>query len=135
MWSVLQTNRVLFEIRDVRKSGEKSLEKYEGLSARTLPEVEWRNGPAPFEVMVKIYVTGKRARIVQASIDPKCLVPWKPAVGSKVVVVDQYADLFTSIGTVLRIDRDTFIVKFSDEDISLDRSFTVDQLAILESLE
>jgi hypothetical protein len=85
--------------------------------------------------MVKIYVTGKRARIVQASIDPKCLVPWKPAVGSKVVVVDQYADLFTSIGTVLRIDRDTFIVKFSDEDISLDRSFTVDQLAILESLE
>ena len=135
MWIVLQTNQVPFDIRGVQNSDDRSLDKYEGLPARTLPADKWRSGPAAFEALVNVFVPGKRPRIVQVSIDPRFLVPWKPAAGSTVVVVDQYAIFFSLTGTVLRKDGDMFIVQFSDGGVPLERPFIVEQLAILERLE
>ena len=112
----MERARIVFLIRNIRGSADKSLDKLEGETARTLPERRRELVPEAGEIVVEVIL---RNRKKQFSLHPKYLNPWKPVVGGGAVVVQ---GKYQGVLGVVKEEKDDglLVVTFTVDDDSRD---------------
>ena len=82
--SFMEWKRIKVYIQNTSQSNNKSLQKYEQSTGRTIPEQQRTLTPKEGEIILRVTVHGRERQI---SIHPRFLIPWEPVVGDGVVVI------------------------------------------------
>jgi hypothetical protein len=127
MHRLLQKKRMPFTIDGVDKH--KELYVYSRKTARSVPDNRCDSPPKEGDVTVSMV---RGANMVQISIDPSFLVPWEPKEYGEVAVI--HGNLLGCSGSIVGEDDGHFIVRFTEEGMSLNRHFLSKDLAVLEPL-
>jgi hypothetical protein len=127
----MERAKIVFLIRNIRRSGDKSRYKLEGETAWTVPERRRELVPEAGEIVIEVNM---RNRKKQFSLHPKYLNPWKPVVGGGAVVVR--GKYLGTLGVVKEEKVDgRQVVTFTVDGDSHDFIFTQSDLAATAQLD